>query len=87
MCVFLKLLILPGLDPKEKLLKQRHLLQKRLGLDVGGVLGMDSEELFDDEDLIMKKEQPAKADSNTLKLPVSCVKYCRASVPRGAGGT
>ncbi|XP_022080347.1 TATA-binding protein-associated factor 172-like isoform X2 [Acanthaster planci] len=60
-----------GLDPKERLIKQRRLLQKRLGLDVGGVLGMDSEELFNDEDLLIKKEATAKADSNTLKLPTS----------------
>ncbi|XP_038069588.1 TATA-binding protein-associated factor 172-like isoform X2 [Patiria miniata] len=61
----------PGLDPKERLSKQRRLLQKRLGLDVGGVLGMDSEELFDDEDLLVKKETPSGADNNTLKLPTS----------------
>ncbi|MCI4376245.1 hypothetical protein PGIGA_G00186100 [Pangasianodon gigas] len=38
-------------DPKERLARQRKLLQKKLGLDMGAAIGMDTEELFNDEDL------------------------------------
>uniref|UniRef100_A0A4W3KDG6 B-TFIID TATA-box binding protein associated factor 1 n=1 Tax=Callorhinchus milii TaxID=7868 RepID=A0A4W3KDG6_CALMI len=39
-------------DPKERIAHQRKLLQKKLGLDMGAALGMNTEELFNDEDLI-----------------------------------
>uniref|UniRef100_H3CEF8 B-TFIID TATA-box binding protein associated factor 1 n=1 Tax=Tetraodon nigroviridis TaxID=99883 RepID=H3CEF8_TETNG len=39
------------IDPKERLARQRKLLQKKLGLDMGAAIGMDTEELFNDEDL------------------------------------
>ncbi|XP_037638509.1 TATA-binding protein-associated factor 172 isoform X1 [Sebastes umbrosus] len=39
------------MDPKERLTRQRKLLQKKLGLDMGAAIGMDTEELFNDEDL------------------------------------
>ncbi|XP_060942934.1 TATA-binding protein-associated factor 172 [Limanda limanda] len=39
------------MDPKERLARQRRLLQKKLGLDIGAAIGMDTEELFNDEDL------------------------------------
>lgn len=39
------------MDPKERLAHQRKLLQKKLGLDMGAAIGMDTEELFNDEDL------------------------------------
>ncbi|KAK7901214.1 hypothetical protein WMY93_017983 [Mugilogobius chulae] len=39
------------MDPKERLSRQRKLLQKKLGLDIGAAIGMDTEELFNDEDL------------------------------------
>lgn len=43
---------LPGeMDPKERLARQRKQLQKKLGLDMGAAIGMDTEELFNDEDL------------------------------------
>ncbi|XP_076831393.1 TATA-binding protein-associated factor 172 isoform X2 [Brachyhypopomus gauderio] len=38
-------------DPKERLARQRRLLQKKLGLHMGAAIGMDTEELFNDEDL------------------------------------
>ncbi|XP_027030782.2 TATA-binding protein-associated factor 172 [Tachysurus fulvidraco] len=38
-------------DPKERLARQRKLLQKKLGLDMGAAIGMDTEDLFNDEDL------------------------------------
>ncbi|KAA0718268.1 TATA-binding protein-associated factor 172 [Triplophysa tibetana] len=39
------------MDPKERLARQRKQLQKKLGLDMGAAIGMDTEELFNDEDL------------------------------------
>lgn len=39
------------MDPKERLAHQRKLLQKKLGLNIGAAMGMDTEELFNDEDL------------------------------------
>ncbi|CAG6017888.1 unnamed protein product [Menidia menidia] len=39
------------MDPKERLARQRKLLQKKLGLDMGAAIGMDTEELFNDDDL------------------------------------
>lgn len=39
------------MDPKERLARQRKRLQKKLGLDMGAAIGMDTEELFNDEDL------------------------------------
>ncbi|XP_034079596.1 TATA-binding protein-associated factor 172 isoform X1 [Gymnodraco acuticeps] len=39
------------MDPKERLARQRKLLQKKLGMDIGAAIGMDTEELFNDEDL------------------------------------
>ncbi|XP_068114094.1 TATA-binding protein-associated factor 172 [Hyperolius riggenbachi] len=38
-------------DPKERIARQRKLLQRKLGLDVGAAIGMNTEELFNDEDL------------------------------------
>ncbi|XP_018414179.1 PREDICTED: TATA-binding protein-associated factor 172 [Nanorana parkeri] len=38
-------------DPKERIARQRKLLQKKLGLDMGAAIGMSTEELFNDEDL------------------------------------
>lgn len=39
------------MDPKERLARQRKLLQKKLGLDMGAAIGMDTNDLFNDEDL------------------------------------
>lgn len=39
------------MDPKERLSRQRKLLQKKLGLDMSAAIGMDTDELFNDEDL------------------------------------
>ncbi|XP_013909711.1 PREDICTED: TATA-binding protein-associated factor 172 [Thamnophis sirtalis] len=38
-------------DPKERIARQRKLLQKKLGLDMGDAIGMNTEDLFNDEDL------------------------------------
>lgn len=39
------------MDPKERLARQRKLLQKKLGLDMGAAIGMNTDDLFNDEDL------------------------------------
>lgn len=39
------------MDPKERIARQRKLLQKKLGLNMGEAIGMSTEELFNDEDL------------------------------------
>ncbi|XP_071987194.1 TATA-binding protein-associated factor 172 isoform X2 [Engystomops pustulosus] len=38
-------------DPKERIARQRKLLQRKLGLDMGAAIGMSTEDLFNDEDL------------------------------------
>lgn len=45
------------MDQKEKLSKQRLLLNKRLGLDVAGGLGLAGDNLFSDEDLVARRNQ------------------------------
>ena len=60
--------ILLGGDPKERLAKQKRLLQKKLGLDVG-LIGMETDDLFNDEDLKTVPQEPSS--SNLLKPPVS----------------
>ena len=39
------------MEDKERLSQQRMLLNKRLGLDIAGTLGMDTSNLFNDDDL------------------------------------
>ncbi|TRZ04212.1 hypothetical protein DNTS_006480, partial [Danionella cerebrum] len=54
-------------DPKERLARQRKQLQKKLGLDMGAAIGMDTEDLFNDEDLedtcvsSINRAQPGKS--------------------------
>ncbi|EGW00752.1 TATA-binding protein-associated factor 172 [Cricetulus griseus] len=48
---FLMALSLGEVDPKERIARQRKLLQKKLGLNMGEAIGMSTEELFNDEDL------------------------------------
>ncbi|XP_036356640.1 TATA-binding protein-associated factor 172 [Octopus sinensis] len=43
------------LDDKERLIKQRQLLNKRLGLDMAGTLGIETDSIFNDEDLAQNK--------------------------------
>ena len=58
------------MDPKERLARQRKLLQRKLGLDMGAALGMDTEELFNDEDL---------EDTSTAKAPGDKASACSSS--------
>ncbi|XP_078007124.1 TATA-binding protein-associated factor 172 isoform X5 [Phascolarctos cinereus] len=59
-------------DPKERIARQRKLLQKKLGLDMGAAIGMNTEELFNDEDL---DYTPASA-SLVNKQPVGKTSGC-----------
>lgn len=60
-----------GLDVRDRLVVQRQMLNKRLGLDVAGnlQLGIDKE-LFSDEDLLtgMKKEMNMEQDAVIFKI-------------------
>uniref|UniRef100_W5L4U2 B-TFIID TATA-box binding protein associated factor 1 n=1 Tax=Astyanax mexicanus TaxID=7994 RepID=W5L4U2_ASTMX len=60
-------------DPKERLARQRKLLQKKLGLDMGAAIGMDTEELFNDEDL------DYTCASNANRAQVGRVAACHSS--------
>lgn len=46
-----------GLDQKDRLTRQKQLLNKRLGLDVAGGLGLQTEELFREEDLLVAQPE------------------------------
>lgn len=46
-----------GLDVKERLVKQRQLLNARLGLDVAAKIGLDTFALFTNEDLSMNTDK------------------------------
>lgn len=46
-----------GLDPKEKLIYQKKMVRKRLGLDIVPGLDVGMDKLFDDEDLLIKPEE------------------------------
>ncbi|XP_061600766.1 TATA-binding protein-associated factor 172 isoform X3 [Cololabis saira] len=59
------------MDPKERLARQRKLLQKKLGLDMGAAIGMDTEELFNDEDLDYSC-QPNNLKGPGIKATAGC---------------
>jgi TATA-binding protein-associated factor len=48
--------LLSGIDVREKLARQRQLLNARLGLDVALRIGMDMSEIFSTEDLTISLE-------------------------------
>ncbi|CAH1273032.1 BTAF1 [Branchiostoma lanceolatum] len=47
---------LAAMDPKERLAHQKRQIHKRLGLDVAGAVGVDTQQFFQDEDLVMRPE-------------------------------
>lgn len=59
------------MDDKEQLLQQRQILNKRLGLDAAGALGVDSNALFDDNDLCYNQSALASSNNNNSKVRVS----------------
>ena len=55
-----KLYLCLGLDQKERLAFQKQQLNKRLGLDVAGGMGMNPNELYEEADLIMDNQHSVK---------------------------
>ncbi|XP_067121938.1 TATA-binding protein-associated factor 172 [Centruroides vittatus] len=62
-----------GMDQKEILAKQRQLLNKRLGLDISEKFGIDTNEIFSNEDLEIKEikeENNKKALADVFQMEV-----------------
>ena len=59
---------LTALD-KERLSQQRQLLNKRLGLDLAGNLGIDTGNLFNDEDLQCSRSNNNGSNGNAKVRP------------------
>uniref|UniRef100_T1JN62 Uncharacterized protein n=1 Tax=Strigamia maritima TaxID=126957 RepID=T1JN62_STRMM len=56
------------MDSKERLAKQRNLLNKRLGLDMAEKLGLDTSDICCNEDLLLPKQQtPNKTQLEEIK--------------------
>lgn len=62
------------MEDKEQLLQQRQLLNKRLGLDITGSLGIDTSNLFNDEDLRMNVETSLPGSNNNSQVFII---YCQ----------
>ncbi|XP_059168420.1 TATA-binding protein-associated factor 172-like [Physella acuta] len=62
------------MEDKEQLLQQRQLLNKRLGLDITGSLGIDTSNLFNDEDLRMNVETSLPGSNNNSQPVVEILK-------------
>ena len=60
--------VLQDMDDKEGLAHQKEMLQKRLGLDVAGGLGVSSDDLFREEDLIVNKERESIQSTSQVYL-------------------
>ena len=65
-------IIVLGLDEKEVLARQKQNLNKKLGLDVAGGLGIQSDDLFREEDLVMKRETKHELQSQVLIPDIFC---------------
>ncbi|KAJ8949069.1 hypothetical protein NQ318_016971 [Aromia moschata] len=67
-----------GTDVKERMAKQRQLLNARLGLDVAAQLGFDTSSLFSNDDLMGGNEKQESTSNNSevikknLKEVISC---------------
>jgi TATA-binding protein-associated factor len=68
------LILLSGIDVREKLARQRQLLNARLGLDVALRIGMDMSEIFSTEDLTICLEADV---SRHDPVKVSMREICR----------
>ncbi|XP_078455706.1 TATA-binding protein-associated factor 172 [Lampetra fluviatilis] len=66
-------------DPKERIARQRKLLQKKLGLDVGSALGMNTHELFDDDDL----NASSSSANHTKPQPFNAVEIMESEFAHG----
>ena len=61
-------------DPKERIARQRKLLQKKLGLNMGEAIGMSTEELFNDEDLDYTPTSAALVNKQPVGKIFGCLK-------------
>lgn len=57
-----------NLDIKERLAKQRQILNSRLGLDVANKTGIDLSEIFTNEDLVNHSAEDVKKDMTKVLL-------------------
>ena len=51
---------------KEHLIKQRQLLNKRLGLDMANALGIETDSIFNDDDLTQTKPESSFIDKDKV---------------------
>ena len=61
------------MDPKERIARQRKLLQKKLGLNMGEAIGMSTEELFNDEDLDYTPTSAALVNKQSVGKTLGCL--------------
>ena len=61
------------MDPKERIARQRKLLQKKLGLNMGEAIGMSTEELFNDEDLDYTPTSAALVNKQPVGKTFGCL--------------
>ena len=52
-----------GLDQKERLAQQKQQLNKRLGLDMAGGLGVNTDDFYREEDLILNRQDSTTPQS------------------------
>ncbi|KAJ8933842.1 hypothetical protein NQ314_013764 [Rhamnusium bicolor] len=55
-----------GIDTKERMAKQRQLLNTRLGLDMAAKIGLDTTSLFTNEDLVANEKQDSTLDNSVV---------------------
>ncbi|XP_071815312.1 TATA-binding protein-associated factor 172-like [Apostichopus japonicus] len=73
-----------GMDPKERLQTQKKMLQKRLGLGMAGALGMETNDLFNDDDLLVRKTSTEqKTQSNLLENTADLIAKEMANINPG----
>ncbi|CAL1527403.1 unnamed protein product, partial [Lymnaea stagnalis] len=65
---------LVDMDDKDQLMQQRQMLNKRLGLDFTGSLGIDTSNLFNDDDLRMNVESGLPVTNNNSQPVVEILK-------------
>ena len=61
------------MDHKERIARQRKLLQKKLGLNMGEAIGMSTEELFNDEDLDYTPTSAALVNKQSVGKTLGCL--------------
>lgn len=59
-----------GMETKEKIAKQRQMLNAKLGLEMASQMGMDISEIFSNEDLVanVPERNNISAEENNVKV-------------------